>query len=153
MSPKAACIRLSSTPSLGMCALSYDRPLEGHSQVSPALIPLVAAARDPSLSTAINAFGQRVLLRPCGKFSELMPTCVRSIKVLSAIPNSRWNRGRGQIGTYLSTKCLIYRAVIASEARQSSRKAARCATLDSAKLVIPTGLPRRLRLLAMTSLK
>ena len=56
-------------------------------------------------------------------------------------------------GAYLSTIWLLYRAAIASEARQSSRKATRNATLDSAQLVIPTGLQQSLRLLSRTSLK
>ena len=54
---------------------------------------------------------------------------------------------------YLSTVSLLYRVVIASEARQSSRKAARSATLASEESVIPSGLQQSLRLLAMTRLK
>ena len=53
-------------------------------------------------------------------------------------------------GACLSTISLLYCVVIASEARQSSRKSARSATLDSAQWVIPTGLQQSLRLLAMT---
>ena len=53
-------------------------------------------------------------------------------------------------GACLSTISRLNRVVIASEARQSSRNAARSATLDPAQWVIPSGLQQSLRLLAMT---
>ena len=59
----------------------------------------------------------------------------------------------GTNGTTLGAIGHLYSAVIASEARQSSLKAARSATLNSAQRVIPTGLQQSLRLLAMTRLK
>ena len=43
-------------------------------------------------------------------------------------------------GACLSTISRLNRVVIASEARQSSRNAARSATLDPAQWVIPSGL-------------
>ena len=46
--------------------------------------------------------------------------------------------------TLAQANACVYRVVIASEARQSSGKAARRATLDSAQLAIPTGLQQSL---------